>query len=112
MRTFTLLFACSLASLTALGCSGDAAKTSTSDAQVTAPMANAVALHFVLDTPPSCEGCVAHIQSVVEKLDGFAELVATPQDPEIVVKVDPAKLDAAKVLAALTANDRPGHVKP
>jgi hypothetical protein len=76
------------------------------------PMANAVALHFVLDAPPHCDGCVSHIQSVVEKLDGFSELVATPKDPEIVVKVDPEKLDALLGPAALTPHDRPGKIKP
>jgi len=90
----------------------DTAASSVSSAPKTVPMADAVALRFVLDTPPSCEGCVGHIQSVVEKLDGFSELVATPKDREIVVKVDPAKLDAEQVLAALTANDRPGKIKP
>lgn len=118
MRSLALI---SLLSLVSAGCSVEVstgtgpAKTKSSTASAapkTVPMANAVALHFVLDTPPSCEGCVSHIQSVVEKLDGFSELVATPKDPEIVVKVDPAKLDGEKVLAALTANDRPGKIKP
>jgi copper chaperone CopZ len=73
-------------------------------------MPNAVAVHIVLDTAPSCAGCIAEIQGVLDGLEGASGLVATPKQREIVVQVDPGKLEAQTVVEALTAAGRPGRI--